>query len=36
MVPSLGVKLSENQGLFAEVWDWTSRVLQLEEPVPVA
>ena len=29
MVPSLGVKLSENQGLFAEVWDWTGKALQL-------
>jgi malate dehydrogenase (quinone) len=29
MVPSIGVKLSENQGLFAEVWNWTSRTLEL-------
>lgn len=29
MVPSLGVKLSENQALFAEVWDWTSKALEL-------
>ncbi|MBD0323111.1 MAG: malate:quinone oxidoreductase, partial [Aldersonia sp.] len=29
MVPSLGVKLADNVKLFGEVWDWTSRVLQL-------
>ncbi|NUS91984.1 MAG: malate dehydrogenase (quinone) [Nocardia sp.] len=29
MVPSLGVKLSENQRLFAEVWEWTGKALQL-------
>ncbi|MEV0946302.1 malate dehydrogenase (quinone) [Rhodococcus sp. NPDC049939] len=29
MVPSLGVKLSDNVGLFSQVWDWTSKVLQL-------
>ncbi|BDT88231.1 malate dehydrogenase (quinone) [Nocardia cyriacigeorgica] len=30
MVPSLGVKLSENQALFQEVWDWTTKALQLD------
>ncbi|MFE3190118.1 malate dehydrogenase (quinone) [Nocardia sp. NPDC059240] len=30
MVPSLGVKLSENQALYREVWDWTSKTLQLD------
>ncbi|MEC3914913.1 malate dehydrogenase (quinone) [Nocardia sp. CDC160] len=30
MVPSLGVKLSENQALFREVWDWSSKALQLD------
>ncbi|MFC4603007.1 malate dehydrogenase (quinone) [Rhodococcus kronopolitis] len=30
MVPSLGVKLADNESLFTEVWDWTNRVLQLE------
>ncbi|PXX63933.1 malate dehydrogenase (quinone) [Nocardia tenerifensis] len=29
MIPSLGVKLSENQALFHEVWDWTSKALNL-------
>ncbi|MEV0044327.1 malate dehydrogenase (quinone) [Nocardia rhamnosiphila] len=29
MVPSLGVKLSEDQRLFGEVWDWTGKALQL-------
>ncbi len=29
MVPSLGVKLSENQGLYHEVWDWSSKALGL-------
>ncbi|RMI35874.1 malate dehydrogenase (quinone) [Nocardia stercoris] len=29
MVPSLGVKLSENQALFADVWNWTSKSLNL-------
>lgn len=29
MVPSLGVKLSDNETLFREVWDWTNRVLEL-------
>jgi malate dehydrogenase (quinone) len=36
MVPSIGVKLSENQGLFQEVWNWTSRTLQLESDASVA
>jgi malate dehydrogenase (quinone) len=37
MVPSLGVKLADNVKLFGEVWDWTSRVLQLEvDDVPGA
>ncbi|WP_084161393.1 malate dehydrogenase (quinone) [Nocardia sp. BMG51109] len=31
MVPSLGVKLSDNQGLYSEVWDWTSKALQLNQ-----
>ncbi|MGW1740794.1 malate dehydrogenase (quinone) [Nocardia sp. NPDC001965] len=38
MVPSLGVKLSEDQRLFAEVWEWTGKALQLnrsEEPTAV-
>ncbi|APB00394.1 Malate dehydrogenase (quinone) [Nocardia seriolae] len=30
MVPSLGVKLSENQALFREVWDWSNKALQLD------
>ncbi|WP_245717584.1 malate dehydrogenase (quinone) [Nocardia jejuensis] len=30
MVPSLGVKLSENQALFKEVWDWSNKALHLE------
>ncbi|MEV6321679.1 malate dehydrogenase (quinone) [Nocardia sp. NPDC051787] len=29
MVPSLGVKLSDNPALFHEVWDWTSKALNL-------
>lgn len=29
MIPSLGVKLSENQALFHEMWDWTSKTLNL-------
>ncbi|MFI9510108.1 malate dehydrogenase (quinone) [Nocardia sp. NPDC052566] len=33
MVPSLGVKLSENQPLFHEVWDWTSKALRLDAAV---
>lgn len=34
MIPSLGCALSGNPGMFAEVWDWTSRVLQLAD-VPI-
>ncbi|WP_040810875.1 malate dehydrogenase (quinone) [Nocardia concava] len=30
MVPSLGVKLSENQALYREVWDWSTKALQLD------
>ncbi|MFC9997463.1 malate dehydrogenase (quinone) [Nocardia sp. NPDC127526] len=30
MVPSLGVKLSENQALFQEVWDWSNKALHLD------
>ena len=30
MIPSLGVNLSEDAKLFGEVWDWTSKALQLE------
>ncbi|SUB53711.1 Probable malate:quinone oxidoreductase [Nocardia brasiliensis] len=29
MIPSLGAKLSEDQALFREVWDWTSKTLNL-------
>ncbi|WP_069161842.1 malate dehydrogenase (quinone) [Nocardia altamirensis] len=29
MIPSLGVKLSDNPALFHEVWDWTSKTLGL-------
>jgi malate dehydrogenase (quinone) len=29
MVPSLGVKLSDEPRLFYELWDWTTRVLGL-------
>lgn len=29
IVPSLGVRLSDEPALFREVWDWTSRALQL-------
>ncbi len=36
MVPSLGRKLSDNESLFREVWDWSNRVLELEAPVGVA
>ncbi|RDI65003.1 malate dehydrogenase (quinone) [Nocardia pseudobrasiliensis] len=31
MVPSLGVKLSENQALYHEVWDWTNKALHLTD-----
>ncbi len=30
MVPSLGIKLSDDTALFSQVWDWTSKVLQLD------
>lgn len=30
MVPSLGNKLSENQSLFQEVWDWSNKALRLD------
>ncbi|MET8774953.1 malate dehydrogenase (quinone) [Nocardia sp. NPDC050713] len=29
MIPSLGVKLSEDKALFHEVWDWTNKALNL-------
>ncbi|NLU81496.1 malate dehydrogenase (quinone) [Rhodococcus sp. HNM0569] len=31
MVPSLGVKLSDNPELFEQVWNWSSKVLELDE-----
>ncbi|MFI6867071.1 malate dehydrogenase (quinone) [Nocardia sp. NPDC050406] len=36
MVPSLGVKLSENQALFREVWDWSNKALRLDSNTPNA
>ncbi|MCC4306593.1 malate:quinone oxidoreductase, partial [Rhodococcus sp. 3-2] len=41
MVPSIGVKLTDNEGLFNQVWDWSSKVLELDsagasESAPVA
>ncbi|MFF0814215.1 malate dehydrogenase (quinone) [Rhodococcus sp. NPDC003318] len=36
MVPSLGVKLSDNESLFREVWDWSNRALELAAPAEVA
>ncbi|MFZ2178355.1 MAG: malate dehydrogenase (quinone) [Rhodococcus sp. (in: high G+C Gram-positive bacteria)] len=30
MVPSLGVKLTDDTDLFTQVWDWTTKVLQLD------
>jgi malate dehydrogenase (quinone) len=36
MVPSLGVKLSDNESLFREVWDWSNKALELEADAPVA
>lgn len=36
MVPSLGVKLSENQSLFQEVWDWSTKALRLGDNTPVS
>ncbi|MBM4508839.1 hypothetical protein GS421_02325 [Rhodococcus hoagii] len=29
MVPSLGLKLSDNPDLFQQVWDWSTRSLEL-------
>ncbi|WP_460700212.1 malate dehydrogenase (quinone) [Nocardia thraciensis] len=29
MVPSLGLKLSENRALYGEVWDWSNKALHL-------
>ncbi|WP_319944619.1 malate dehydrogenase (quinone) [Nocardia macrotermitis] len=34
MVPSLGVKLSENQALYHEVWDWSNKALGLTANTP--
>lgn len=34
MVPSLGNKLSENQALYREVWDWSNKALRLESNTP--
>ncbi len=31
MIPSLGVKLSEDKALFHEVWNWTNKALRLSE-----
>ncbi|WP_051027201.1 malate dehydrogenase (quinone), partial [Nocardia higoensis] len=31
MIPSLGVKLSEDKALFHEVWNWTNKALRLTE-----
>ncbi|MFD4366567.1 malate dehydrogenase (quinone) [Rhodococcus sp. NPDC058521] len=40
MIPSLGVKLSDDNDLFRQVWDWSSKVLQLDaadvDPVAVS
>lgn len=38
---SIGVKLTDNEGLFNQVWDWSSKVLKLDsagasESAPVA
>jgi malate dehydrogenase (quinone) len=35
MVPSLGTKLSGEPGLYREVWDWGTKVLQLDTPAAV-
>jgi len=38
MIPSLGVKLSEDKALFHDVWNWTNKALRLSEsttPQPV-
>lgn len=34
MIPSLGTKLSDEPGLFAEVWDWGTKVLKLDAAAP--
>ncbi|QCB50857.1 malate dehydrogenase (quinone) [Rhodococcus sp. PAMC28707] len=36
MVPSLGVKLAEDRSLFREIFDWTSRALELDESSQLA
>ncbi|MGW0175005.1 malate dehydrogenase (quinone) [Rhodococcus sp. NPDC003322] len=36
MVPSLGLKLSDNESLFREVWDWSNKALELEASAEVA
>ncbi|NNH72886.1 malate dehydrogenase (quinone) [Nocardia uniformis] len=36
MVPSLGSRLSENQALYREVWDWSNKALRLESNTPTA
>jgi malate dehydrogenase (quinone) len=33
MVPSLGTELSNEPGLFEEVWSWGTKVLRLDERV---
>ena len=33
MIPSFGVKLSDNRDLFRQVWDWTNSSLQLTDGV---
>lgn len=35
IVPSLGTRLSNEPGLFEELWSWTTKALQLDTPVPV-
>ncbi len=30
MVPSLGVKLSDNPALFEQMWDWSTKSLELD------
>ncbi|WP_018179971.1 malate dehydrogenase (quinone) [Jongsikchunia kroppenstedtii] len=34
MMPSLGVELADNPTLFSQVWDWTSKVLELNWTEP--
>lgn len=36
MVPSLGQKLSDNQALFDQVWDWSNRALELGDAADTA